>query len=383
MPRSTRRRAVGYRGAGTVELLLAADGTFAFLEMNTRLQVEHPVTEMITGLDLVELQLLVAAGEPLPRHALEPTRRGHAIEVRLCAEDPANGYLPSSGRFHEVVWPTGTGIRVDSGIESGSVVSPFYDSMVAKLIAHAPTRAEAARRLADALRATVLVGPITNRHQLIALMGRLAAAGDGDDGFDTGWLDRHPWHDDPDEPPLVAAAALAVADARAAQRPVLQGIPAGWRNNPTQPQEQRVGDHTVTFGRDRTGAAVDVAVDGEPTVPARTATAIVDEERPTGTVTTVYAANGSLRLDVPPRYVSPDEAGRAGSLVAPMPGSVLRMLVAPGDVVVAGQAMLTMEAMKMEHTVVAPAAGTVVEVLVQPGQQLDGGQPLVRIEAAS
>ncbi len=185
-------KAVHYRGAGTVELLLAADGTFAFLEMNTRLQVEHPVTEMITGLDLVELQLLVAAGHPLPAYVIEPSRRGHAIEVRLCAEDPANGYLPSTGRFVEVVWPTGTGIRVDSGIESGSVVSPFYDSMVAKLIAHASTRAEAARRLADALRNTVLIGPVTNRDQLIWLMERVAAGGDAPDGFDTGWLDRNP-----------------------------------------------------------------------------------------------------------------------------------------------------------------------------------------------
>ncbi len=215
-------RAVGYRGAGTVELLLAADGTFAFLEMNTRLQVEHPVTEMITGLDLVELQLLVAAGEPLPPDALQPVRRGHAIEVRLCAEDPANGYLPSTGTFHEVRWPAGTGVRVDSGIESGSVVSPHYDSMVAKLIAHAPSRAEAARRLAAALRATVLIGPSTNRHQLVALLGRIEAAGDGDDGFDTGWLDRHPWHDDPPEPALVAAAAIAVADRQG-------GRPAGAR----------------------------------------------------------------------------------------------------------------------------------------------------------
>ena len=375
-------RAVGYRGAGTVELLLAADGTFAFLEMNTRLQVEHPVTEMITGLDLVELQLLVAAGEPLPPEAVDPTRHGHAIEVRLCAEDPANGYLPSTGRFHEVRWPGGTGIRVDSGIESGSVVSPHYDSMVAKLIAHGPTRAEAARRLADALRATVLVGPLTNRHQLVALLGRLESAGDGDDGFDTGWLDRHPWHDDPADLAHVAAAALAVADRRIAARSALSLVPAAWRNNPTQQQEQCVGDHVVRYSRDRTGAPVDVTVDDVAVVPARTATTIIDDDRPGGTVTTVFAANGAVRLDVAPRYVSPDEAGRAGSLVAPMPGAVLRVLVEPGAEVVAGQALLTMEAMKMEHTVVAPAAGVVAEVLVRAGQQLDSGQPLVRIEAA-
>ncbi len=376
-------RAVGYRGAGTVELLLASDRSFAFLEMNTRLQVEHPVTEMITGLDLVELQLLVAAGQPLPVEAVEPTRRGHAIEVRLCAEDPANGYLPSSGRFDRVVWPAGTGIRVDAGIESGSVVSPFYDSMVAKLVAHAPTRAEAARRLAAALRATVLIGPVTNRRQLVALMARLEAAGDDDDGFDTTWLDRHPWHDEPDDPAVVAAAALAVADRALAGRRALPGIPAGWRNNPTQPQEQRVGEHVVRYGRDRSGRPVDVTVDGDATEPARTTTTIVDDHRPTGTITTAYAANGALRLEVPPRFVSPDEAGRAGSLVAPMPGGVLRVLVDVGEHVVAGQALLTMEAMKMEHTVVAPGAGTVAEVLVRAGQQLDSGQPLVRIEPES
>jgi propionyl-CoA carboxylase alpha chain len=236
--------------------------------------------------------------------------------------------------------------------------------------------------MADALRAMVLVGPVTNRQQLIALMGRLEAAGNGDDGFDTGWLDRHAWHDDEPAPALVAAAALAVADARAARRTVLGGIPAGWRNNPTQPQEQRVGEHVVRFGRDRAGAAIDVTVDDEAVVPARTTCVIVDDERPTGTITTVHAANGTVRLDVPPRDVSPDEAGRAGSLIAPMPGAVLRVLVEVGDEVVAGQAMLTMEAMKMEHTVVAPAAGTVAEVLVRPGQQLDSGQPLVRVEAA-
>ena len=144
-------RAVGYVGAGTVEFLVDGDGNFSFLEMNTRLQVEHPVTEMITGLDLVELQLAVAGGEPLPEAALHPTITGHAIEVRLCAEDPDNGYLPSSGTFRRVEFPEIDGVRVDSGVASGSVVSPFYDSMIAKVIAHAPTRAGAINKLQRAL----------------------------------------------------------------------------------------------------------------------------------------------------------------------------------------------------------------------------------------
>src|SRR5262249_13042388 len=153
--------------------------------------------------------------------ALNPPCRGHAIEVRLCAEDPAHGYRGSTGPFHTVVWPTGTGIRVDSGVETGSVVSPYYDSMIAKLIAHAPTRTEAARRLADALRAVVLVGPVTNRDQLIRLMEHVAAAGARPDGFDTGWLDRHPFTAAAIDPAFVAAAALAVANDRAKRRGVL------------------------------------------------------------------------------------------------------------------------------------------------------------------
>jgi len=362
-------RAVGYIGAGTVEFLLDRDGAFWFLEMNTRLQVEHPVTELVTGLDLVELQLLVAGGGRLPQAALAPTSNGHAIEVRLCAEDPGNGYLPSTGRFHEVRWPQRTGIRIDSGIETGSVVSPYYDSMIAKLIAHAPTRSECAHRLREALADTVLIGPTTNRDQLIDLLDRLTGL---DDEIDTGYLDRHQPTPSAADPPLVAAAAIAVADRRVAGRAVLPEISAGWRNNPSVPQQQRVGGHVVRFGRDRTGRAVDVLVDDEAVTPAPGEAFIVDDH--------VYVARGAVRLHIPPRYEAPDEAGRAGSLVAPMPGNVLRLLVAPGDHVVAGQSLLTLEAMKMEHTVVAPIAGVVAEVLVEVGRQLDSGQPLVRIE---
>ena len=291
--------------------------------MNTRLQVEHPVTEMITGLDLVELQLLVAAGEPLPRDALEPSRRGHAIEVRLCAEDPANGYLPSTGRFDEVGLADRDGIRVDSGIESGSVVSPFYDSMVAKLIAHAPTRAEAARRLADALRDTRADRPGHQPDQLIGLLERVAAGGDGDDGFDTGWLDRHPCTTDPADPRTRGrGGAGRRRPARRRSRTCCQASrPAGGTTRPAAGAARR---------RPRRPATAATAP-ARPSTSPSTATSVVPayalHRRRDRSVTTVFAANGALRLDVPPRFVRPDEAGRAGSLVAPMPGSVLRVLV--------------------------------------------------------
>ncbi|TAL24352.1 MAG: ATP-grasp domain-containing protein, partial [Frankiales bacterium] len=163
-------QAVGYTGAGTVEFVLSPDGTPAFLEMNTRLQVEHPVTELVTGLDLVRLQLLVAQGEPLPAEVLQARIQGHAIEARLYAEDPARGYLPVTGTLHRVEIPCGAGVRVDSGVESGSVVSPFYDAMLAKVLAHGATRAEASARLAAALAGARLHGIRTNRDLLVRVL---------------------------------------------------------------------------------------------------------------------------------------------------------------------------------------------------------------------
>jgi acyl-CoA carboxylase subunit alpha len=369
-------RAVGYVGAGTVEFLLDRAGHFYFLEMNTRLQVEHPVTEMITGLDLVELQLLVAEGEPLPPNALHPVSTGHAIEVRLCAEDPFQGYRPSSGIFHRVEFPAIDGVRIDTGVESGSVVSPYYDSMIAKIVGHGPSRRVAARRVATTLERAVLHGPTTNREQLLDLVRRMI---DLDDEIDTGWLDRNP----PTEPPAptaeqIAAAALAVVEARLATRPVLAGLPPGWRNNPSDRHEQRIGEHVVSYRFDRSGRLAEIDVDGtdleletSAAVIARTAVELIGDR--------VHVAGGRWTFEVPPRYVAPDDAGRAGSLVAPMPGSVLRILVALGDHVDAGRPLLAMEAMKMEHQVVAPTAGTVVAIHVRPGQQLDTGQPLVQL----
>jgi propionyl-CoA carboxylase alpha chain len=389
-------RAVGYVGAGTVEFLLDRSGSFFFLEMNTRLQVEHPVTEMITGLDLVELQLLVAAGEPLPPAALSPTRVGHAIEVRLCAEDPGDGYRPSIGTFHKVSFPGNgapaiDGIRVDTGVESGSVISPFYDSMIAKLIAHAPTRREAARRLAAALRSTALIGPVTNREQLLALLDALC---DIDDVVDTTYLDRHPSVGmSLLTPELLGVAAIAVEDHRSADRQVLAPVPTGWRNVPSQsvrtellPRGDTSSRHVVEHRRDRNGAVVSITVDGAPVdvgavadhARHRPPIVLGDDAHGLGLLE-VHLLGGRAVVHVAPRFVSPDEAGRAGSLVAPMPGAVLRVLVAVGDEVAAGQALVTIEAMKMEHQIVAPAAGTVEEVLVTTGQQVDTGQALVRL----
>lgn len=258
-------RAVGYVGAGTVEFLLAPDGEFFFLEMNTRLQVEHPVTEAVTGLDLVRLQLLVAEGDPLPLTATPPVT-GHAIEVRLCAEDPGQGFRPATGTLHRFAVPgvvgefaPTRGLRLDSGVVDGSTVGVHYDSMLAKLVAWAPTRAEAARLLAGALARAELHGVTTNRDLLVRVLRspEFRAA-----EVDTGFLDRH---DEvfapllpPNGVPLAAlAAALASAAARRSTATVLAGLPSGWRNVPAFPQVTRYagqhGEIEVRYRLDRAG----------------------------------------------------------------------------------------------------------------------------------
>ncbi len=371
-------QAVGYVGAGTVEFLVDRSGNFFFLEMNTRLQVEHPVTELITGLDLVELQLVVAGGEPLPPAALHPTITGHAVELRLCAEDPFQGYRSSTGTFHRIEWADVDGVRVDSGVETGSVISPFYDSMVAKVIAHAPTRAGALRKLRRALTTSHLVGPVTNREQLLALLPVVDTRWDE---LHTGWLDAVGIEPPPPDPVVVAAAALALVRREAAARSVVPHVPIGWRNNPAIMTTIQVGEHTVGYRFDRAGSVAMLTVDG---------TELDERERDAASALDaivvddiVHVDHGRHRLSVPPRFPLPDEAGRAGSLVAPMPGTVLRLLVTIGDRVVAGQALLAMEAMKMEHQVVAPVDGVVTEIFVHAGQQLDHGQRLVQLDAAA
>ncbi|HVV75936.1 MAG TPA: biotin carboxylase N-terminal domain-containing protein [Mycobacteriales bacterium] len=391
-------RAVGYVGAGTVEFVMAPDSSYAFLEMNTRLQVEHPVTECITGLDLVRLQILVAAGEPLPPEALAPTMSGHAIEVRLYAEDATNGFLPVTGTLRE--FDIAGGVRSDSGVESGSVVSPYYDAMIAKVIAHAPSRGEAAARLAAALRASRIHGVTTNRDLLVRILGEsefLAGA------TDTGYLERHApavlgaaLLDDVGRRHHAAAAALALQAAHRADAQVWSRLPSGWRNNPSQRQHVVLGEGDAEIRVDyviaRAGS-IELAVGGEPVaVQLHSSAADVIDASMDGVRRRyrVAAAEGTVDVDSPlgsssfpvlPRFEDPSHHVAAGSLVAPMPGAVVRVLVEAGATVAKGDPLVVLEAMKMEHTVASPAAGTVSEVRVQAGQQVDSGAVLAVVEA--
>ncbi|MFI7021174.1 biotin carboxylase N-terminal domain-containing protein [Micromonospora sp. NPDC049900] len=400
-------RAVDYVGAGTVEFLLAPDGDFHFLEMNTRLQVEHPVTEAVTGLDLVRLQLLVAEGEPLPL-AVTPPVEGHAIEVRLCAEDPAQGFLPVTGTLHRFAIPgvvgefaPTRGVRLDSGVRNGSAVQVHYDSMLAKLVAWAPTRAEAARTLAAALARAELHGVTTNRDLLVRV---LRSREFGAMAVDTGFLERHPEVFapllPPGEVPLVAlAAALASAAARRAAAPVLAGLPSGWRNVPAFPQVARFtgpdGEVEVRYRLDRDGSLAEWSTSSETGSPESSAPEVtlvgagpdrvvfdVDGVRRayrvhlTGAVVFVDGPDGAAGLTELPRFPAPGAELAAGSLLAPLPGAVARVHVEVGRRVAAGDLLLTLEAMKLEHPVLAPTDGVVTELPVTAGGQVETGAVL-------
>jgi propionyl-CoA carboxylase alpha chain len=391
-------KAIGYTGAGTVEFLLAPDGSFHFLEVNTRLQVEHPVTEMVTGLDLVRLQLLVAQGAPLPDEVLGARLTGHAVEARLYAEDVPAGFLPMSGTLHRFQVPEPPGVRVDSGVEDGSVVSVHYDPMLAKVIAWAPTRLEAAQRLAAALAAAEVHGVTTNRDLLVRILREpdfLAGR------TDTAYLEHHdpailgaPPHDGATLRVHALAAMLAGRAARRAAAPVLRTLPAGWRNNPSALQEvafdcgeQRI---SVGYGSDDPLTAT---VDGEPLAAVRVHEAGAErvdlEVDGVRRRVRVHAAGGAIHVDSPmgssvlrevDRLPEPSSAAATGSLRAPMPGSVVRVLVEAGDTVAAGQPLLILEAMKMEHTIQAPHDGRVVEVRVDVGTQVEAGAVLAVVE---
>jgi propionyl-CoA carboxylase alpha chain len=378
-------RSISYVGAGTVEFLLSAKGTIHFLEVNTRLQVEHPVTECVYGIDLVRWQLAIAEGAQLP--ADRPAPRGHAIEVRLYAEDPALDWRPQSGVLHrfalsdvdaEFAVPRDFGLRLDSGVEDGSVVGVHYDPMLAKVIAWGPDRAAAARRLAAALASATIHGVLTNRDLLVnVLRSKEFLAGD----TDTGFLDRvglgglsQPLVSDVDRHALVAAIALA--HGRKTR------FPLGWRNIPSQPQRTEFEQAEVTYRFDRNGKLVEPA--GVDLIRATDTEVVLDaggvrqryEVARYGD--TVYV--GPVALTLVPRFPDPTDKVAEGATVAPMPGTVVRVCVEPGAVVEAGAELLVLEAMKMEHRVVAAAGGTVAEVLVQAGQQVEAGAVLAVVE---
>jgi acyl-CoA carboxylase subunit alpha len=401
--------AVGYVNAGTVEFVVSTGedeaGDPYFLEMNTRLQVEHPVTEAVTGLDLVRLQLLVAAGAPLPPEVREAAARGpvgHAVEARLYAEDPAREWLPSTGTLHRFEIAERSPVRVDTGVRSGSVVSPYYDPLLAKVVVHAPSRAEAAASLASTLAASRLHGVVTNRDLLVRTLRHPAfVAGE----TDTGFLERQgleelaaPLADEEAVSRHAVAAALAAQSTRRRDARVQPSVPSGFRNNGTAVQEVHFdsGDRRVSIGyaferrgRRLSALRVDGAASGLVVTRITADRVDLSDERGVvrsyrvdrvGLIDYVDGPDGSSVLVEHERLPAGTEQAVAGSALAPMPGGVVRVAVAPGDTVEAGQVLVVLEAMKMEHAVHAAAAGTVVSVEVSEGDQVETGRVLAIVD---
>ena len=374
-------QAVGYVGAGTVEFIMGADGNFHFMEMNTRLQVEHPVTEMITGLDLVEWQLRVAMGEPLPLTQEQVPLRGHAIEARLYAEAPLKGFLPSTGKLVHLRFPeTSAAVRVDTGVTCCDTITPYYDPMIAKLIVHGANREEALVRLRAALADCEIAGPETN----VNFLRRLVACED----FTAPSLDTHLIARNeqalladvplpPDLPGWLAAAEFAEECAQAEKRAVAAGDPGspwavvdGWRPTGAARHYQfRHGEAVFTTALHFAALPVGVTVvrDGARRHVFHAGESVtVEHVDPLAEALAAAARNA--------------QGGHAG-LRAPMPGRVVALLVAAGEKVVAGAPLLVLEAMKMEHTLTAPKAGTVVGFRHAAGDQVQDGDELVEFAA--
>jgi acetyl-CoA/propionyl-CoA carboxylase biotin carboxyl carrier protein len=382
-------RAVGYTGAGTVEFIVDADNArdFFFLEMNTRLQVEHPVTECITGLDLVELQVRVAAGERLPIDQSDVTLAGHAIEARVYAEDPARGFLPQAGDVVGLVEPTGAGIRVDSSLRVGGVVGTDYDPMLAKVIAWGPDRETARARLVTALGETAVLGVVTNTTFLRDLLNDAdVVAG----RLDTGLIERRGEALTAAEsvsPAVHAAAALALLVESEPAGPVVDrwDVPDGWRlGEPawTVRRSTAGGETVLVRVRGRASDAVVQVGDGEPmaAVAQRTGDELAVTLDGVRTRYTVVHTDDTVWLSADGRVTAVREEERLatatsaaasdGAVSAPMPGTVTVVQVSLGDQVEAGTPLLVVEAMKMEHVLTAPIAGTVTELGVTAGQSV-------------
>ena len=408
-------KAIRYTGAGTVEFIVETDeartgalgGRFYFMEMNTRLQVEHPVTEMITGLDLVEWQLRVAAGEPLPKKQGELAIRGHAIEARIYAEDPQRGFLPSTGRLAHLAFPApSAALRVDAGVEAGASITPHYDPMIAKLIAWGEDRGAALARLGAALGGCEIAGVTTNVEFLSRVVASKAFAG-GD--LDTGLIERcrdelfAPRAPVPDE--ALAAAAFAElqlerdgahALARASGDPHSPWHEVdGWRLN-----EESHHDFVFSEGESTYPVTVRFLSDGQRIAVGGRTYALAGERLADGVLLVrldgraykaralcdagdwhVFTPSGYRRLALRDELHGLDVDAGGGSLAAPMPGKIIAVMVKPGDTVEKGAPLVILEAMKMEHTIAAPAHGVVKEVHYAAGEQVLEGAELIAFEA--
>ena len=396
--------AIGYQGAGTVEFIVEND-EFFFMEMNTRLQVEHPVTEAITGQDLVEWQLRVAAGEPLPLLQDALSIDGHAIEIRLYAEDPARDYRPSTGTLRHLRQPEpGDGIRVDTGVRQGDAISIYYDPMIAKLIAHGADRGEALRRMAAALTKYEVAGVQTNLDLLRAVV---ASEGFASGRFDTGYLVKHPdlLGANKQAAPLAAlalacAAILARRDTSAAATAALRADPhspwaatSAWRLNGAGMQELtlRDGEQEITLRcTPQPGGALSVATaDATIVVRLEPGAAWLDGIRKAATVTgldtalTVFLDGTTWSLAVTDRLAPPAGAGAGDErLLAPMPGRIVSLHTSVGATVAKGDVLVLLEAMKVQMRLSAPRDGTVASIHAQPGDLVDEGVELVAFSEA-
>ncbi|BEG77056.1 acetyl/propionyl/methylcrotonyl-CoA carboxylase subunit alpha [Achromobacter xylosoxidans] len=408
-------RAVGYVGAGTVEFIAEPDGRFYFMEMNTRLQVEHPVTEMITGHDLVEWQLRVAAGQPLPARQEDLRIHGHAIEARIYAENPEKGFLPSIGTLAYLGLPAHVAfangdIRVDGGVRTGDTITPFYDPMIAKLIVHGADRDQARARMLQALAQTQAVGVQTNVAFLSRLMRDSAfAAAD----LDTGLIERQRATLLPDPTPadaatLALATAAVLASQGQAQSAPHAAAPAdpwdtrdGWRLGGRYQRALQWIDNGetrhVTVARQGADWTLDSGDGARPFAwraedvngPARVLRITLDGRERAGTVVLhadkahVFGDGGARVLDLydPLAHAQDTQGDHGGGLTAPMPGKIISIAVKAGDSVAKGQPLLVMEAMKMEHTISAPADGKVEELFYAVGDQVTEGAELVAIGA--
>jgi propionyl-CoA carboxylase alpha chain len=391
-------RALDYRSAGTVEFLLDdRSGEFFFLEVNTRLQVEHPVTEAVTGIDLVREQLRIAVGEPLGFTQGDVRWHGAAIEARLYAENPAADFLPATGTLVAFEPAASPPLRWDSGVASGSVIGTRFDPLLAKVIAHAPTRAEAAGRLALALERSHLGGVVTNRDFLVAALRTPAfLAGDTTTDFTERVAPARALELGDDELVHVArVAALWLQGAQRADARVLREAPSGWRNARLPDQQTgfvcggrellvsyrslrdgsfRLGDGSIARIHLWSGDAIDVEIDGR-----RWRSRITRaRER-----LVVQTPRGDVELSIQPRFVVPGSGGPSGGLKAPMPGKVIELRVRAGQSVRAGETLLVLEAMKMEHPMRAPEDGVVVELRVAVGDQVENGALLLVVEPAA